>query len=131
MPHLTALTTLLAVLLYFLTAILVARARARTGVQVPAMSGHPDFDLAFRVQMNTLDWMPIFLPSMWLTAFYIGDGWAAFGGLVWIVGRVLYIYGYAQAAEKRGLGFGIQAMAANVMWVASLVAVVMTLTGGE
>lgn len=131
MPHLTALTTLLAVALYFLTAILVARARAKTGVQVPAMSGHPDFDRAFRVQMNTLEWLPIFLPSMWLTALYIGDGWAASGGLVWIVGRVLYIYGYARAVEKRGVGFGVQAMAATVMWLASLVAVVMTLTGGE
>ena len=131
MPHLTALTTLLAVLLYFVTGILVARARAKTGVQVPATSGHPDFDRAFRVQMNTLEWMPIFLPSMWLTALYVGDAWAALGGLIWIVGRILYIRGYSQAAKKRGLGFGIQAMAANVMWVASLVAVVMTLMGAH
>lgn len=129
MPHLTALVTLLAVLVYFATGILVARARARTGVQVPAMSGHPDFDRAFRVQMNTLEWMPIFLPALWLTALYIGDTWAAAGGVVWIIGRVLYIIGYSKAAEKRGLGFGIQAMAANVMWVASLVAVIRALAG--
>ena len=129
MSHLTALVTLLAVLVYFSTGILVARARAKTGVQVPAMSGHPDFDRAFRVQMNTLEWMPIFLPAMWLTALYIGDRWAALGGVIWIVGRILYIVGYSRAAEKRGLGFGIQAMAANVMWVASLVAVVMALMG--
>ena len=54
--------------------------------------------------MNTLEWMPIFLPSLWLFAIYISDGIAAALGLVWIVGRILYMTGYSQAAEKRGTG---------------------------
>ena len=41
------------------------------------MSGHPDFERAFRIQMNTLEWMPIFLPALWLFAIYIGDAIAA------------------------------------------------------
>src|SRR5499427_76431 len=102
MYHLTALVTLLAVALYFYTSINVARSRAATGVKVPAMSGHPDFDRAFRIQMNTLEWMPIFLPSLWLFAIYISDAIAAVLGLVWIVGRVLYMIGYMAAVEKRG-----------------------------
>jgi len=40
------------------------------------MAGHPDFDRVFRVQMNTLEWMPIFLPVLWLFALYVSD-WAA------------------------------------------------------
>jgi glutathione S-transferase len=76
------------------------------------------------VQMNTLEWMPIFLPSLWLFAFYINDALAAALGVVWIVGRVLYMTGYSQAAAKRGLGFGIQAGAAILLWLGALGAVI-------
>ena len=48
MPNFTALVTLLAVLLYFFTGLLVARARQKFDVPVPAMTGHPDFDRTFR-----------------------------------------------------------------------------------
>ena len=53
------------------------RARGKFGVKVPAISGNADFERVFRVQMNTLEWMPIFLPSLWLFAIYIGDVIAA------------------------------------------------------
>ena len=52
-------------------------ARGKFGVKLPAISGHPDFERVFRAQMNTLEWMPIFLPSLWLFAIYIGDRIAA------------------------------------------------------
>ena len=130
MPHLTTLVTLLAVGLYFYTAIRVGQARVRTGVKAPAMTGHPDFERASRVQMNTLEWMPILLPAMWLAAFYISDLVAAAGGVVWIIGRILYVIGYSQAAEKRGPGFGVQAIAALGLWAAALVAVVLALVKG-
>src|SRR5512139_2491774 len=120
MYHLTALVTLLAILLYFLTGIGVARARVRYGVKAPATSGQPDFERAFRVQMNTLEWMPIFLPALWLFAVYIGDAIAAGIGAVWIVGRALYMAGYLKAAEKRGSGFAIQAFASMALWVGAL-----------
>ena len=77
MYHLTALVTLLAILFYFFVTINVSRSRTQTGVKVPAMSGHPDFERAFRIQLNTLQWMPIFLPSLWLFAIYISDSGAA------------------------------------------------------
>jgi uncharacterized membrane protein YecN with MAPEG domain len=124
MYHLTALVTLLAVLLYFTTGIGVARARRAFGIKAPATSGHPDFERAFRVQMNTLEWMPIFLPSLWLFALYISDSIAAGIGLIWIIGRILYFVSYSSAAEKRGPGFAIQATASTVLWLGALGAVV-------
>jgi hypothetical protein len=63
MYHCTALVTLAAVLFYFFTSTRVARARIAYGVKLPAISGNPDFERVFRVQMNTLEWLPIFLPS--------------------------------------------------------------------
>ena len=107
----TALITCLAVAVYFSTSILVSRARAAYGIKAPAITGNPDFERVFRVQMNTLEWMPMFLPSLWLFAIYVSDPIAAAIGLVWIVGRILYIVSYSQAANKRGPGFGIQASA--------------------
>src|SRR4051812_35570167 len=85
--HFTALVTCLAMLFYFYTSLRVGKARATFGIKAPAISGNPDFERMFRVQMNTLEWMPIFLPSLWLFAFYIGDGIAAAIGVVWIAGR--------------------------------------------
>src|SRR5258705_12912901 len=101
MYHFTALVTLLAVLVYFYTSILVSQARGKFGVKLPAISGNPDFERVFRVQMNTLEWMPIFLPSLWLFAIYISDGIAAALGAGWVIGRVLYVIGYSKGTEKR------------------------------
>src|ERR1700731_970761 len=124
MYHLTALITCLAVAFYFSTSVLVAKARATYGVKAPAISGNPDFERVFRVQMNTLEWMPIFLPSLWLFAIYVSDTFAAVLGLIWIAGRILYLTGYSQAASKRGRGFAIQAAAATILWLGALGAIV-------
>src|SRR5258706_2354238 len=123
MFHFTALVTCLTILFYFFTSVQVAEARAAFGIKAPAMSGNPDFERVFRVQMNTLEWMPIFLPSLWLFAIYISDPVAAVLGVVWIAGRVLYMTGYSQAANKRGTGFGIQAAAATILWLGALGAI--------
>ena len=125
MYHLTALVTLLAIAFYMFTCINVSRARTKTGVKVPAMSGHPDFERAFRIQMNTLEWMPIVLPSLWLFAIYISDAVAAGIGALWIVGRIVYFIGYSKAAAKRGPGFLIQGIAAIALWVGAIGAVVL------
>jgi glutathione S-transferase len=117
MYHLTALVTCLALLFYFLTTVQVAKARAAFGIKAPAITGNPGFERVFRVQMNTLEWLPIFLPSLWLFAIYIGDGIAAVLGLVWIAGRSLYLLGYSKAASKRGPGFAVQASAAIILWL--------------
>ena len=87
MYHYSGLVTCLAIAFYFFTTTRVSAARAKFSM-VPATSGHPDFERVFRVpQMNTLEWMPIFLPSLWLFAIYISDPVAGALGIVWIAGR--------------------------------------------
>jgi glutathione S-transferase len=127
MYHLTALVTCLAILFYFFTTVQVSKARAAFGVKLPATSGNADFERVFRVQMNTLEWMPIFLPSLWLFAIYISDVGAAAIGAVWIVGRIVYFIGYSKAAAKRGPGFFIQGIAAIALWAGALGALVLRL----
>ena len=130
MYHFTALVTCLAIALYFFTSIRVAKARAKFGIKAPAITGNDDFERVFRVQMNTLEWLPIFLPSLWLFAIYISDPVAAVIGLLWIAGRALYMTGYSQAANKRGRGFGIQALATGMLWLGALGAIVWRLVHG-
>jgi glutathione S-transferase len=117
MYHLTALVTCLALALYLLTSVQVARARATFGIKAPAITGNPDFERVFRVQMNTLEWIPIFLPALWLFAIYISDTIAAVLGLVWIAGRILYMVGYSKAADRRGRGFAVQSSATILLWL--------------
>ena len=124
MFHFTALVTCLSIALYFFTSLRVSKARAAFGIKPPAISGDPGFERVFRVQMNTLEWMPIFLPSVWLFAIYVSDPIAALIGLVWMVGRILYMTGYSQAPEKRRRGFGIQATAAVVLWAGALFGII-------
>jgi glutathione S-transferase len=117
MYHFTALVTCLALAVYLHTSVRVARARATFGVKAPAITGDPDFERVFRVQMNTLEWLPIFLPALWLFAIYISDTIAAVLGLVWIAGRILYMVGYSKAADKRGRGFAVQSSATILLWL--------------
>ena len=125
MPHYTALVTLLAIAFYYFISTRVAVAHARFGVKLPATTGSPDFERVYRVQMNTLEWMPIFLVPLWLCAITLSDIAAAVLGLIWIAGRALYLTGYSQAVEKRLPGFFIQASACILLFVGALAGIVM------
>jgi len=39
---------------------------------------------------------------------------------VWIIGRILYWNGYKEAANKRSMGFAVQATAAFALWLGVL-----------
>jgi uncharacterized membrane protein YecN with MAPEG domain len=112
---LVAIVTLLAVLTYLWMGLAVGGARRKSGISAPAMTGDPLLERTIRAHYNTLEAMPIFLPALWIFALVWSDMVAAGLGLVWIVGRVLYARGYAEAAEKRELGFMIQILATAVL----------------
>lgn len=121
MPHTSvALVTLLAVLVYFWMAAMVARTRRRVGIFAPVMTGDPTLERTIRAHVNTLEWLPIFLPSLWLFAIYWSSTVAAALGALWIVGRIVYFLDYTAAAEKRRPGFAIQAAAASALLIGAL-----------
>jgi len=127
MPLYTATVTLIAIAVYFVFALRVANAHGRYGVRLPATAGDPDFDRVFRAHYNTLEWMPIFLPLLWLTAVYLNDVAAAALGLVWVLGRIWYFVGYSAAVEKRLPGFFVQAMACLMLFIGSIIGIGMRL----
>ena len=115
-----AIVTLAALLAYFWMSLQVARARGKSGIQAPAMTGDPQLERAVRVHYNTLEWLPIFLGSMWLFALYWNDYVAAGLGFIWIGGRVVYALGYMADPGKRGTGFLIQSLATGVLLFGAL-----------
>ncbi len=115
-----AIVSLLALLTYFWMGLQVGRARAKTGIAAPAMTGDPLLERSIRAHHNTLEWLPLFLVPLWLFALYWSDLVAAGVGVVWIVGRVLYQLGYVKDPAKRELGFLIQALAVAVLLFGAL-----------
>ncbi|MGA3004097.1 MAG: MAPEG family protein [Acetobacteraceae bacterium] len=129
MPRYTAIVTLLAVAFYFFLATRVAVARGKFNVELPATTGHPDFERIFRVHVNTLEWMPTFLVPLWLCAIYLNDIAAAVLGLIWIGGRVLYFAGYRKAVGRRLPGFFIQSAACFSLFIGAIAGIVMHWSG--
>jgi len=130
MPHYTSLVTFFVVLFYFFIATRVPLARRRFNVQLPAITGHPDFERVFRVHQNTLEWMPIFLPSLWLCAIYLSDIAGAVLGVVWIVGRAVYYVGYTREVQKRLPGFFIQSFTCLLLLIGAAIGLVRHFVAG-
>lgn len=124
------LVTLAALLLYFYMGLAVAGARRKHNIPAPAMTGNPEFERTFRVQMNTLEWMPLFLATLWIAGMYWDARAVAAVGVIWIVGRALYMQGYIKAAEQRSMGFLIQFIAVAILLIGGAVGAIMSLVGG-
>jgi uncharacterized membrane protein YecN with MAPEG domain len=98
------------------------------------MVGHPQLERAVRVQVNALEWMPIFLVTLWLFAGLVPAPYGRWGaslmGIVWIVGRLIYQRGYMADPSKRSTGFMIQALACVVLLLGALGGAVWKLVQG-
>jgi glutathione S-transferase len=122
-----AIVTILSMLLFMYTAVRVGGARVKHGVSAPATTGHDEFERHFRVQMNTLEQLVIFLPSLWLFTLYWNQLVAAGLGLVWIVGRIVYMQAYVADPKSRSMGFGITFLATLILMVGALIGAVRAL----
>jgi glutathione S-transferase len=125
-----SLVTILALIMYIVVMVNVGRARAKYGVQPPSISGNPDFERVYRVQQNTLEQLIVFLPALWIFAYFINPIAAAILGAVWIGGRILFAWGYYQAAEKRRPGFAIGVLVTMTLLLGSLIGIGINLVKG-
>ncbi|MDF1621843.1 MAG: MAPEG family protein [Pseudohongiella nitratireducens] len=125
--HWVNLIAVLAILQYLYFGILVGKARGKYNVEAPAVSGHPEFERYYRVQMNTLEMLVFFLPSLYLFAEYVDAIIAAGLGLVYLVGRFLYQQSYVKDPKTRGLGFGLTILPSLAMALVTLVYIVISL----
>ena len=123
---LSAIVTIVALLVYFYMGFRVGGMRGKHGIKAPAISGHPEMDRAVRVHMNTLEQLVIFLPLLWLaTVYFHWVGWLpAAIGVLWIIGRLMYMQSYMADPDKRGTGFGITALAQTVLLIMAIAGIV-------
>jgi glutathione S-transferase len=125
----TAAVTLLALLLYMGFSMAAAQARGKYAIKAPAVTGHENFERAYRVQMNTAEQMVFFLPALWLCAVLLSDKGAAVGGLIWVIGRAVYAAAYLDAPRKRRPGVIITMLAQTGLFLGALYGLVRAALG--
>lgn len=118
--NLIAIVSLLALIEYMVIAGLVGAARGKHGVKAPATTGNEVFERYFRVQQNTIEQLVVFLPALWMFGHYVSAGAGAVIGLMFIVGRVIYLRGYVADPAKRGSGFVIGFVANAILVLGGL-----------
>ncbi len=114
----------LAVLQYFFFGTLVGYARGKYNVPAPATSGDPMFERYNRVHQNTQESLLLFLPGIVLFSFYWSPGVAAALGVIWIIGRFIYLRAYVKAPESRGPGFALTALPSLILLAGALIGAV-------
>lgn len=119
-----ALVTLLALLVYFWILMRAGAARGKHGIKAPAITGHPDFERALRVQQNTIELLVMFIPSLWIFSLTIQVLVGAALGLIFVLGRIVYAISYAANPEKRSLGFGLSIIPILILMIGGLIGVV-------
>lgn len=110
----------LALLQFFAFGFAVGRAREKYNVAAPATSGNEMFERYFRVQMNTLELLVMFIPGMWLFGYYVSAQVAAALGALYIIGRAVYFFSYVRDPKKRGPGFGLSALPTAILVVGAI-----------
>ena len=122
----SAIVTILVILLYFFMSSVVGRMRGRHNIAAPAVTGHPEFERAFRVHANTLEQLVLFLPLLWLaTVLYRDVAWLpALFGLVFLIGRIVYMQRYMSEPKSRGPGILIGMLAMLGLLVLAIIGIV-------
>lgn len=126
-PLYPAVVTALTLLLYALVTMNAGRMRGRHAIMAPAITGHAEYECAYRVQLNTLEHMAVFLPAMWLFAWSVSAVWAAGIGGAWILGRIIYAMLYMKSPEKRYPGLMIAFVAQVILLLGALIGLGMML----
>ncbi len=104
-PHpYSALATLIALAVFFWTIFIVSTGRTKYGIAAPAVVGNEDFERRFRVQMNTLEQLVLMLPTLWLCAIWFNELLAGACGLIWSIGRIIYLVSYLRDPRSRTFG---------------------------
>jgi len=122
MEH-VALVILLALLEYQFFSFKVGMARGKYDIKAPAISGHEVFDRYYRVHMNTLEQLIVFIPAILVFAYFGNPLYAAGLGVFFLIGRMLYFFSYVSDPAKRGAGFIIGWIPTVLLVLAGLVSV--------
>jgi hypothetical protein len=122
--------TILALFQFLLFGALVGRARVKYKVRAPATTGNEIFERYYRVQMNTLELLAVFLPALWIAAIYWNPRWMAAVGVVYLLGRMLYLRAYTTEPRSRGLAYMLSLLPVMALMTAGLAGVALSYMRG-
>lgn len=125
--EMVAIVIVLALIQYAVFGLLVGRARGKYNCPAPATSGDPVFECYYRVHANTGEQLIVFLPAIVIYGYYGNPLIAALAGLLYIIGRLVYLQGYVKDPAKRSLGFMIGFFPMIFLLLAGAVAVLRNL----
>ena len=98
----------------------VGKARGTYKVAAPATTGNEMFERYFRVQMNTLELLIIFVPSILIFGQYLGAYVAVALGAIYLVGRLIYFTSYVKDPKSRSMGYGLSALPVMILLAGSI-----------
>ena len=121
-----ALITVLALIEYLVFQGFTGAARQKGGVEAPKTTGDENYERWYRVQLNTVEQLIIFLPALWLCAHLGAPTVATVAGFAFLVGRAVYALTYVKDPSKRTVGFLLGYLANVVLIFRSLWSALMT-----
>ena len=114
-----------ALLQYIAFGMLVGKARSQSNIKAPEVSGDPVFERYYRVHQNTLEQLIAFIPGILLFSHYFQPTIAAGIGLIYLIGRIIYLKSYIAEPESRALGFLLSILPTMVLVLGGLVGAIM------
>ena len=121
------LVVFVALVEYAAFGIVAGSRRSKLGVAAPAVTGNPDWERLNRIHVNTLEQLIVFIPAIYGFAHYVSEPWAAGIGVIFLVGRIVYFFGYRAAADKRAAGAIMSAPPSYVLLLGAIFGLVKTL----
>jgi hypothetical protein len=121
------LVIIVALLEFVWFGIAVGKARETYSVKAPATTGNEMFERYFRVQMNTLEQLIVFIPAIVLFARYVEPRIAAGLGVVFLIGRFWYFRQYVRNPGKRTIAFAISYLPSLVLLAGALIGAALSL----
>lgn len=125
--ELVAIVVLLSLVQYTIFGALVGKARMKYKVEAPAVTGDPVFERYYRVHMNTLESLVLFVPSIFIFAMYVREDVAAALGVIFIVGRQLYLRAYVKDPKSRELGYILTILPSAILAIGGIIGAAMRL----
>ena len=121
----TALIIVIALVQYLVFGTRAGINRGKYDVKAPSTTGHEIWERMYRVQMNTMEQLVIFIPGMVLFSTYISDFWVLVPGVMFVVGRQLYSYEYVKDPDSRVPGMTLSGLSNAILLLGSFLGIIL------